>query len=230
MDFMRILQSLEEFLYEAMSWVVFYPRAIIRKFRHPVAVAIYTREQLAQPRELQFSELISPPLLLILTVVLAHLIELGSPHGIQAVHSVMGKELFSSEQGIIATRSLIYCIFALLGAFSWLRLIRKPVNRDTLREPFYVHCYLLAPFVLGISVATAVALNAPSGWGWLSAPLYLLSCVWYAWAQTAIYARLLHLSKLRAWLQACRVNLVATLVILGLAAVIFGFGQGAPAG
>ena len=59
MDFMRILQSLEEFLYEAMSWVVFYPRAIYRTLRHPVAVAVYTREQLAQPRELQFRALIS---------------------------------------------------------------------------------------------------------------------------------------------------------------------------
>jgi hypothetical protein len=227
MDFMRILQSLEEFLYEAMSWVVFYPRAIIRTVRHPVAVAIYTREQLTQSRELQFSELISPPLLLILTVVLAHFIELGSPHGMQAVHSAMGQELFSSEQGIITTRSLIYCLFALLGAFSWLRRIRKPVNRDTMREPFYVHCYLLAPFVLGISVATNVAVNASAGWAWASAPLYLASCVWYAWAQTAIYARLLHLTRFRAWLQACRVNLVATLVVLALAALIFGMGSAA---
>jgi hypothetical protein len=38
MDFMRILQSLEEFLYEAMSWIVFYPRALLRTIRHPVSV------------------------------------------------------------------------------------------------------------------------------------------------------------------------------------------------
>jgi hypothetical protein len=226
MDFMRILQSLEEFLYEAMSWVVFYPRAIVRTLRHPVAVAIYTREQLAQPRELQFSELISPPLVLILTVLIAHLIELGSPHGMPAVHSAMGREVFSSEQSIIATRSLAYCIFALLGAFSWLRRERKPVNRDTLREPFYVHCYLLAPLVLGLAVGTAIAINAPKGWGWLSAPFYLGSCLWYAWAQTAIYARLLHISRFRAWLQAVRVNLFATLIIFALAALVFGLNQG----
>jgi hypothetical protein len=45
MDFMRILQSLEEFLYEVMSWLVFYPRALWRTLRHPVAVAIYTQRQ-----------------------------------------------------------------------------------------------------------------------------------------------------------------------------------------
>ena len=41
MDFMRILQSLEEFLYEVMSWLVFYPRALWRTIGHPVAVAVY---------------------------------------------------------------------------------------------------------------------------------------------------------------------------------------------
>jgi hypothetical protein len=226
MDFMRILQSLEEFLYEAMSWVVFYPRAILRTIRHPVAVAIYTREQLVQPREQQFTELISPPLLLILTVLLAHVIELASPHGMPMANSAVGKELFSSEQGIIATRSLIYCIFALLGSFSWLRRLRKPVNRDTLREPFYVHCYLLAPFALGMAIATAVATNTTGGWTW-AAPLFVASCAWYAWAQTAIYARLLKSSHFRAFLQACRVNLGATLVIVALAAFLFGLGHGA---
>lgn len=224
MDFMRILQSLEEFLYEAMSWVVFYPRAIVRTVRHPVAVAVYTRQQLEQPRELQFSELISPPLLLILTVVLAHLIEVSTPSGMAAVHSAMGKELFSSEQSIIATRSLGYCIFALLGSFTWLRHERKAANRDTLREPFYVHCYLLAPFVLGLSTSVTVAVNASPGWGWLAAPLLVTSCIWYASAQTAIYSRLLGVSGLRAFWLACRTNLAATVIILCLGAVIFGLG------
>ncbi|MET0936039.1 MAG: hypothetical protein ABWX83_08615 [Luteibacter sp.] len=221
---MRILQSLEEFLYEAMSWVVFYPRAIIRTIRHPVAVAVYTREQLSQPRELQFSELISPPLLLILTVLIAHLIELATPHGMATTHSAMGKELFSSEQGIIATRSLAYCIFALLGSFTWLRHERKPANRDTLREPFYIHCYLLAPFALGLAIATTVAVNAPGNWGLLTAPMYLVSCLWYVVAQTAIYARMLKVSKWRAFWLACRANFIATVVLVCVVLVVFGIG------
>lgn len=216
MDFMRILQSLEEFLYEVMSWIVFYPRAILRTIRHPVAVAVYTREQLAQPRELQFTELISPPLLLILTVLIAHVVELGTPHGMQAAQSVIGKQLFASEQGVIATRSLFYCIFALIGSLSWLRSMRKPINRETLREPFYIHCYLLAPFALGLAVATTTAVNMRAPWNLASAPIYLAACLWYAWAQTAIYRRLLHASHWKAWFKACRVNLLATVIVVGI--------------
>ena len=36
MDFMRILRSLEEFLYEVMTWLVFYPRTMWRALRHPI--------------------------------------------------------------------------------------------------------------------------------------------------------------------------------------------------
>jgi hypothetical protein len=220
MDFMRVLQSLEEFLYEVMSWIVFYPRAILRTLRHPVAVAVYTKEQLAQPRELQFTELISPPLLLILTVLVAHIVEMGTPHGVQAAQSAIGKELFASEQGIIATRSLFYCIFALVGSLSWLRRLRQPVNRETLREPFYIHCYLLAPFALGMALATTAAINLPAPWNIASGPIYLASCAWYAWAQTAIYRRLLHLGVWQAWFQACRVNLAATVLTVGIGVLV----------
>lgn len=222
MDFMRILQSLEEFLYEAMSWIVFYPRAILRTVRHPVAVAVYTREQLKQPREKQFTELISPPLLLILTVVVAHCIELMSPNGMSAAHSALGRDVFSSEQGVIATRSLAYCLFALLGAFTWLRHDRKPVDRDTMREPFYIHCYLLAPFALGLSTSLTVATSVAAPWSLLALPLGLVSCLWYAVAQTAIYARLLHVSGTRAFFLACRANVAATLAMIGVALVVFG--------
>lgn len=222
MDFMKLLQSLEEFLYEAMSWIIFYPRAIVRTVRHPVAVSVYTREQLKQPRELQFTEMISPPLLLILTVILTHVIELATPSGVGTVTSAMGRQLYASDQGIVATRSTVYCVFALIGSLTWLRQERLRVDRETLRAPFYVHCYLLAPFVLGISIATSVAINTPLPWSLGAVPLLLASCTWYAWAQTAIYARLLDVSLVRGFLLACRANIVATIIFGGLAVLIFG--------
>lgn len=157
-----------------------------------------------------------------LTILLAHVIELATPSGMATAHSAIGKELFSSEQGIIATRSICYCVFALLGSLTWLRHQRKPVNRDTLREPFYIHCYLLAPFALGLAFATDIGMNLRGGWGWAAAPISLLTCVWYAWAQIAIYARLLHVAKGRAFLLACRANLLATLALLALGFLLFG--------
>jgi len=225
MDFMRILQSLEEFLYEVMSWLVFYPRALWRTLRHPVAVAVYSERQLRQEREQRFSEMVGPPLMLILTVVIAHIIELSSPAGMATTHSVIGRELFASEQGVIATRSLIYCLFALFGALGMLWKQRVRVDRETLRLPFYIHCYLLAPFALGLSTATTLAVNAHGYWVWLGLLIALLSCLWYAGAQTAVYARMLKISRFRAALIASGANLLATVVIAAVATLLFGIEQ-----
>jgi hypothetical protein len=222
MDFMRILQSLEEFLYEVMSWLVFYPRALWRTFRHPVAVAVYTEKQLKQGRDQQFTEMVSPPLMLILTVVIAHVIELSSPMGMAKAGSTLGNQLFSSEQGIIATRSVIYCLFALFGAMAMLRRKRLPIDRETLRAPFYIHCYLLAPFVLGLAIMTTVLYNTRGHWPLLGLPIGFFSCIWYAWAQTAIYRRILEMSLLRASVTATLVNITATLVVIGLGLFLSG--------
>jgi hypothetical protein len=225
MDFMRILQSLEEFLYEVMSWLVFYPRALWRTVRHPVAVAIYTVRQLRQDKDRQFTEMIGPPLMLILTIVVAHVIELSTPSGMARTDSALGKQLFATEQGIIVTRSIIYCLFALFGAMGMLRRQRTPINRDTLRQPFYIHCYLLAPFALGLAIATAIVTNAHGAWILPGLLVALLSCVWYGCAQTAIYAKILKTSLLRAAWMASAANAVATVVIVGLAFLLFGIGH-----
>jgi hypothetical protein len=222
MDFMRILQSLEEFLYEIMGWLVFYPRALWRTLTHPVAVAVYTGEQLKQPRDEQFTEMVSPPLMLILTIVLAHLVELGTRNGTSTIDTVLGKELFSSEQMVIATRSVVFCFFGLFGAMSMLRHQRQPTNRDSLRKPFYIHCYLLAPFALGLAVASTVMTFAKGSWILLGGALLLLSCLWYAWAQTAIYVRILKISWWKAVATASAANLLATGVIVGLYLVVAG--------
>lgn len=41
MDLMRLLRSLEEFLYELIGWLVFYPRTFWRILRHPGAIALH---------------------------------------------------------------------------------------------------------------------------------------------------------------------------------------------
>lgn len=222
MDFMRVLQSLEEFLYEIMGWLVFYPRALWRTLRHPVAVAVYTGQQLEQPRDEQFTEMVSPPLMLILTIVLAHVIELGTHRAAATIDSVLGRELFSSEQAIIVTRSIVFCLFGLFGAMGMLRYQRQPIDRDSLRKPFYIHCYLLAPFALGLAFASTLMALVDDRWKLAGAALLLLCCLWYAAAQTAIYARMLKMPWWRAAITASVANLLTTVVIAALYLVVVG--------
>jgi hypothetical protein len=72
MDLVRLLRSLEEFLYELVGWLVFYPRTFWRILRHPGAIARYTRMELARDEGGQFQDTISPVLMLILSVGIAH--------------------------------------------------------------------------------------------------------------------------------------------------------------
>jgi hypothetical protein len=222
MDFRRVLQSLEEFLYEAMSWLVFYPRSLWRTLRHPVSMALYTQEQLALERDQQFKEVVGPPLMLILTVVVAHVIELTYSAPAPSVTSAIGKELFSSEQATIATRSIAYCLFALFGALGLLWRQQVPIDRESLRAPFYLHCYLLAPFALGLAIAVAMGDASGDGWHVSGAALGGISCLWYVVAQTRVYCELLQTTAVRAGALAVGANLVATVVILVLGLLVLG--------
>ena len=220
MDFIRILQSLEEFLYEVMSWLVFFPRTLWRTIRHPVAVAVYTTHQLKRERPRQFTEMVSPALMLILALVLAHGVELVSPTGMAKVSSVLGKELFGSEQSMIATRSVMHCIYALFGALGMLYWQRTRVDRDTLRPPFYIHCYLVAVFALGMAIGSTMSFNLKEPWNLLGIPVYAVMSIWYVAAQTAIYTKVLQLPLLRAFLTASIANLAATFVVFGFACLL----------
>jgi hypothetical protein len=36
MEFLKFIRSLEELLYEVMTWLLFYPRTLWRVLRHPI--------------------------------------------------------------------------------------------------------------------------------------------------------------------------------------------------
>ena len=65
MDFLKILKSFEDFVYEALTWLVLLPRTLWRIVISPLRMTRYAGEQLNSQSETRFSEAISPPLLLI---------------------------------------------------------------------------------------------------------------------------------------------------------------------
>jgi hypothetical protein len=128
MDLMRLLRSLEEFLYELVGWLVFYPRTFWRILWHPGAMARYTRLELSLDADRQFQETISPVLMLILSVILAHVLEMALRVPLPANTAPMGQLLFGSEQGLLLTRSAVFCVYALGAALGTLRQQRLAVS------------------------------------------------------------------------------------------------------
>ena len=162
MDFMKWLNSLDELLYEVMSWLVFYPLTLWRTAFRPLSMMDYADQQLMLPEDEQYAEAISPPLFLALTLALAHGIgeALGETDKIVASHHGLAG-LVSDDSSALLLRLLVFAIFPLVMAMRLVRGRKLPLNRSSLRMPFYAQCYPAALFALGLSAGTAIA---TSGW------------------------------------------------------------------
>jgi hypothetical protein len=73
MEFLNFIRSVEEFLYEPMTWLTFYPRTLWLATRHPLRLACNADAEMEIDDTKRFSSLISPPLFMMLTVLVAWL-------------------------------------------------------------------------------------------------------------------------------------------------------------
>ncbi len=220
MDLIRLLRSLEEFLYELVGWLVFYPRTFWRILRHPGDMARYTRAELLLPLEARFQATISPVLMLILTVALAHALELASRAALPDLQSPVGRMLFGSEEGLMLTRSAIFCVYALGAALGTLRRQRVPITRETLREPFSIQAFLACPFVLALAVGELLLRTGGTQAHIAGVVLQLAAVVWYLWARTVAFRALNPVSGLRAFGLVVVSFLITTVAILIVAAAL----------
>lgn len=199
MDLIRLLRSLEEFLYELVGWLVFYPRTLWRVLVRPGEVAQYTRRELARDQEQRFADAISPVLMLILSVAIAHAMEMAMRTAPLPISGPVGKLLFGSEEGLLLTRSAIFCIYALGAALSTLWRQSLPVNRETLREPFSIQAFLACPFVILLGISQAVTSAAVEAGKPLGPLIGLVAVAWYLWARTKTFVALNGGGHLRAF-------------------------------
>ena len=223
MDFLKIVKSLEDLLYELMAWVVFYPRTLWRVLVHPAGMMHYADHELADAVTDQYTDTISPPLFLMLSVVIAHGVELGLGEKSPVSSTGIGKAFIDSEQNLLIFRSILFSLFALVCATTALRRRGLGLDRKTLRRPFFSQCYLTAPFALAISLAatlhnTRTLSAAPAGLAWTPGALALAGVAWYLWVQTTWFRREVAVSAsaafaLAAW---CFTRSLAYSLVIGL--------------
>ena len=218
MDFIKLIRSLEELLYEVMSWLVFYPRTLWAIVARPEATADYAEAEQRDAADEQYIDTLSPPLLLMLSVLLAHAIELGlGAKGIEA-KSAAAKALFGSEQNLLMLRSLLFALFPLVAAARLLRRKGVALDRKTLRAPFFGQCYLTAPLVLTLSVGLTLARIGSAAGRAGGLGLLAVGVAWYLRAQTGWQRRRLETSAGRAVLAALVSFLLAWVYFVAVAA------------
>jgi len=156
MNFMQLIQSLDDLLYELMSWLIFFPLTLWRTITRPLEMMAYAGRELRELPEKQFREALSPPLFLLLALLVSHALELsvnGSTNLILADNRGLAR-FVDSDTKLLLLRLAIFSIIPLLLATIVARVSKSKLSDETLKAPFYEQCYPAAPFALAIGIGT----------------------------------------------------------------------------
>ena len=156
MDFMKLLRSFEEFIFEAVTWLIFYPVTLWRIVTRPLTTMAYSDAEQSDPDEKRYDEALSPPLLLLVTVVAVNAVAGALHPNTPPTDTTVAKALFASPQNLTLFRALIFSLVPLVAAAMLLKRSGIALSRETIRPPFYAQCYLATPCCIVIGLGHAI--------------------------------------------------------------------------
>lgn len=220
MSFLTILKSLDDLLYEVVSWIVFYPVTLWRALRHPLSMMRYADTELRDPVEKQYPDVLSPPQFLLVTLLLSHLIELAVIGDSPLVASrARLAVLISDDTNLIALRVFAFAIYPLMMALRMVRAKKQKLDRQTLKLPFFAQCYAAAPLALVMGIGGTLIACTPAKLKVAGLIVMAMAIVWFIWLETTWFRREGRKSSLAALGNAMRAYFEASLImiVVGLA-------------
>lgn len=200
MNFMHLLKSLDDLLFELMSWIVFYPITLWRTIRHPWAMMDYASRELGVAEDNQYDDTLSPPLFLLVTLLLSHSFELALVGQSKLVEDKRGlAALVTDDTSLLLLRLLFFSIFPLIMALQLVRKQKGGLTRDTLRRPFYAQCYLAGPFALLVGLGGVFGQLSRSWSPLVGLALIVLAFLWYGGFQTHWFSKKLRTSLMHGF-------------------------------
>lgn len=191
MDLMRLLKSVEELLYELATWMIFYPLTLWRCIVRPARMMRYADVELSDNLEDQYSDALSPPIFLLITILIAHLVEVTVPdNGLDRLPA-----FFADEYNLILFRAILFSLFPLIFAFQQVRTKKLNLTRRTLKPYFYAQCFVVVPFVLAVDLSV---LLVHAGIPLAGAALAIISLAWYTAVQIRWFMAEARISAARA--------------------------------
>ena len=154
MDFFKLMQSLDELLFEIVSWFLFYPLTLWRMIRSPLKTMASADIELREAAQRQFDDTIPPPLFLALTFIVIHIVELTVlGHSYLATVNPELSRTIGTDANLTIVRIMIIALLPLTAAIRILRARGVHIDRPAIKAPFYGQCYAAALF--GIMLALA---------------------------------------------------------------------------
>jgi hypothetical protein len=194
MDFMKLLKSLDDFLYEVVGWIIFYPITMLRSVLHPLAMLRYSDLELTESEEEQYTDTLNPPIFLLITLFLVYLLA----KVIQPTVRLHLPGFLSNDGDLLLFRGVAFSIFPVLMSVDLLRHQGKRIDRGTLRPPFYGQCFIAAPFALVASIAGQLLQFHRLPYIVSGVVLYFLALLWYVAVEIIWFSSTLAISKKRA--------------------------------
>ncbi|HYI40710.1 MAG TPA: hypothetical protein VE053_10360 [Allosphingosinicella sp.] len=200
MDFMKWLNSLDELLYEVMSWLLFFPITLWRATVRPLRTMADIELQATLPDDRQYAAVLSPPLFLALALLLAHAVSqaLGQTDAIIANRHGLAA-LVDDNATALVLRMVVFASYPLFLAARLVRGGGGKLDRLSLRQPFYEQCYPAAIFALGLSLGTSLALVPDAITRGLGQALIVGSIVNFCVVETRWFARARSIGHARAF-------------------------------
>jgi hypothetical protein len=221
MDFMQLLKSLDDFLYEVVGWIIFYPITLIRSVLHPVEMLRYSDRELLEPAEEQYTDTFNPPIFLLLTLLIAYLL------GKVMQPQMKLASLLAKDTDVLMFRAVVFSIFPVLMAVDLLRQQGKRIDRGALRPLFYGQCFITAPFALVVSMGGLLVEYQKMPHVIAGLLIFLLAVCWYIAVEVVWFSSTLNITKVRAtWNVLVVVFLANVLVVLAAVGIEYASRRG----
>jgi hypothetical protein len=199
MNFLQFLKSLDDLFYEIVTWLVFYPVTLWRTLRQPSAMMDYADSELGDSAEEQYTDTLSPPIFLLLTLLLSHALELavvGQNPLLKSTHGLAS--LISDNTSLLLVRLVFFSVFPLIMSVRLLRLQKTRLTRESLRTPFYAQCYPTSIFALIVGIGALVTqLHRGDTVTAIGALTIAGAFIWFGSLQAAWFRRVLSISWFR---------------------------------
>lgn len=205
MDFMNLLKSFDDFIFELLGWLYFYPRTMWLSLVRPSEMMAYADDELDDRPADRYETTISPPLFLLLTMLLTTWLSdaISGPDAIEDIPVFLRQ-----WQNMLVMTAGIFCIYPLVLAITLLRQQGRPISRRTLRPPFYSQCFVASPFALINGVALSLFARDDANSMIAGVAIFFAALLWYFVLQVRWFASELVVSLIRAiWIAGCSILL-----------------------
>jgi len=197
MDFMKLIESLDEALYSVMSWLVFYPLTLWRTILRPLHMMDYADREVSDRPGQQYEDAIRPPLFLFLTLLISHGLEslvVGQNPLIRSRHGLAA--LVDSDLALLGLRLFMFSLFTMTMAVRMLQRQGARLTHANLRRPFYGQCFAAAPFALLIGAGTLLRGSFHAGLQPAGLVVVLVAVGWYLGVQSYWFSTKLRIKLL----------------------------------